>query len=280
MSPAGRAGAEVAADRAGVADLRRADGAGRLGQGRERAGRAVALEHLGVGEAGAERPTSSPSRSSPALQLRHPAKADDRRRAAVAEVDLDHEVGAAGEQMCVGPGVERVERVRQAGGSGDGGHGLPPGRAVSNVPAPECGHGSDRGLLVTGAELVATVDDERREIAGGWVAITGGRGQRRRRAGRPAAGGDDDAATRRLPGHRRGWSTPTTTSTRTSPARTARRCAAACSTGSPRSTRCGRRLDEEAAYLSAWVGLAELALGGCTTIDRPPLRPPRAAAAT
>ena len=26
-----------------------------------------------------------------------------------------------------------------------------------------------------------------------------------------------------------------------------------------------RRLDEEAAYLSAWVGLAELALGGCTT---------------
>jgi cytosine/adenosine deaminase-related metal-dependent hydrolase len=25
------------------------------------------------------------------------------------------------------------------------------------------------------------------------------------------------------------------------------------------------RLDEEAAYLSAWVGLAELALGGCTT---------------
>src|SRR6202035_3502072 len=25
------------------------------------------------------------------------------------------------------------------------------------------------------------------------------------------------------------------------------------------------RIDEEAAYLSAWVGLAELALGGCTT---------------
>ena len=33
-------------------------------------------------------------------------------------------------------------------------------------------------------------------------------------------------------------------------------------------------LDEEAAYVSAWVGLAELALGGCTTIDRPPLRAP------
>ena len=29
-------------------------------------------------------------------------------------------------------------------------------------------------LLVTDAELVATVDDARREIAGGWVAVTGG----------------------------------------------------------------------------------------------------------
>ena len=29
-------------------------------------------------------------------------------------------------------------------------------------------------LLITDAELVATVDDARREIAGGWVAVTGG----------------------------------------------------------------------------------------------------------
>ena len=29
-------------------------------------------------------------------------------------------------------------------------------------------------LLVRGAELVATVDDERREIPGGWVAVTSG----------------------------------------------------------------------------------------------------------
>ena len=33
-------------------------------------------------------------------------------------------------------------------------------------------------------------------------------------------------------------------------------------------------LDEEAAYVSAWIGLAELALGGCTTSHRPPLRAP------
>ena len=29
-------------------------------------------------------------------------------------------------------------------------------------------------LLVHDADLVATVDDGRREIAGGWVAVTGG----------------------------------------------------------------------------------------------------------
>ena len=29
-------------------------------------------------------------------------------------------------------------------------------------------------LLVRGAELVATLDDDDREIAGGWVAISGG----------------------------------------------------------------------------------------------------------
>ena len=29
-------------------------------------------------------------------------------------------------------------------------------------------------LLVHDAELLATVDDARREIAGGWVAVTGG----------------------------------------------------------------------------------------------------------
>ena len=37
------------------------------------------------------------------------------------------------------------------------------------------GEGDERvDLLVTGAELVATVDDERRELAGGWVAVSRG----------------------------------------------------------------------------------------------------------
>jgi hypothetical protein len=41
----------------------------------------------------------------------------------VAEVDLHHEVGAAGEQLRVREGVQRVERVLETQGSGDDGHG-------------------------------------------------------------------------------------------------------------------------------------------------------------
>ena len=37
-------------------------------------------------------------------------------------------------------------------------------------------------------------------------------------------------------------------------------------------------MDEEAAYVSAWVGLAELALGGCTTTTDDLYMHPRAAA--
>lgn len=117
-------------------------------------------------------------------------------------------------------------------------------------------------LLVAHAELLATGDDRRREIPGGWVAVTdglvsgvGGPGdepeadevvdasgclvtpglvnthhhlyQNLTRAYRPAlAGGLFEWLTTLYPL----WS----------------------------------RIDEEAAYLSAWVGLAELALGGCT----------------
>ena len=121
-------------------------------------------------------------------------------------------------------------------------------------------------LLVAGAELVATVDADRREIAGGWVAITDGAGQRAS-AARPTEppAARRTLSRRRLPGHARAWSTPTTTSTRTSPGPTRRRRAAASSAGCTTLYPLWARLDEEAAYVSAWVGLAELALGGCTT---------------
>ncbi len=119
-------------------------------------------------------------------------------------------------------------------------------------------------LLLTNADLIATVDPERREIPNGWIAVTRNR--------IVAIGGAADHAP-----------TPTTVES-----------AAGCLitpglinthhhiyqnlTRAYRPATTGvlfdwlttlyplwSRLDEEAAYVSAWVGLAELALGGCTT---------------
>lgn len=119
-------------------------------------------------------------------------------------------------------------------------------------------------LLLTNADLIATVDAQRREIPNGWIAITGNR--------IVAIGGVADQA----------------------PEATTVVSAAGCLitpglinthhhiyqnlTRAYRPATSGvlfdwlttlyplwSRLDEEAAYVSAWVGLAELALGGCTT---------------
>ncbi|MEY2464206.1 MAG: 8-oxoguanine deaminase, partial [Acidimicrobiaceae bacterium] len=119
-------------------------------------------------------------------------------------------------------------------------------------------------LLVTGADLVATVDDDRREIAGGWVAIDDGLVV--------ALGGPGDAA----PTGRDVLSaagclvTPGLINTHHHIYQNLTRSYRPAVNGSlfqwlttlyPR----WALLDEEAAYVSAWVGLAELALGGCTT---------------
>ncbi|MEZ5251384.1 MAG: hypothetical protein R2713_19865 [Ilumatobacteraceae bacterium] len=133
-------------------------------------------------------------------------------------------------------------------------------------------HEAPVDLLVAGADLVATMDVGRREIAGGWVAVTDGRVvgiggpgaeprarevlradgclvtpglvnthhhiyQNLTRSFAPALGGDLFDWLRTLYPV---WS----------------------------------RLDEEAAYVSAWIGLAELALGGCNHHHRPPVRAP------
>jgi len=118
-------------------------------------------------------------------------------------------------------------------------------------------------LVVSGAALVATLDAARTEVPGGWVAV---------RDGRVAAIGG--------PGHE------------PEAARVVRADGCLVTPGLVNThhhiyqnlTRAFRpatrsnlfwwltalypvwsRLDEEAAYVSAWVGLAELALGGCTT---------------
>ena len=119
-------------------------------------------------------------------------------------------------------------------------------------------------LVVTGAELVATVDDERRELAGGWVAIRGGLVQ--------AVGTSADP----VPSARRELRadgclvTPGLINTHHHIYQNLTRSYRPAVNGTlfqwlttlyPR----WALLDEEAAYVSAWVGLAELALGGCTT---------------
>ena len=146
----------------------------------------------------------------------------------------------------------------------------------TRLPAPD---GTPVDLLVAGADLVVTMDDDRREIAGGWVACAGGFVT--------AVGGPADAppAADRCCGptaawSRPAWSTRTTTSTRTSPGpilpATSSTLFDWLTTLYPR----WALLDEEASYVSAWVGLAELAVGRLHHLDRPPLRPPGRRAAT
>ena len=118
-------------------------------------------------------------------------------------------------------------------------------------------------LAVTGAELVVTMDDSRQEIAGGWVAITDGFV-----SGVGGPGEEPDAA-RRIDATGC-LVTPGLVNTHHHIYQNLTRSFAPALSGNlfhwlrtlyP----VWSRLDEEAAYVSAWIGLAELALGGCTT---------------
>jgi cytosine/adenosine deaminase-related metal-dependent hydrolase len=118
-------------------------------------------------------------------------------------------------------------------------------------------------LVVTGARLVATMDDDRTEIPGGWVAITGGFVTD---VGPP---GQELPATRVLradgclvtPGLINTHHHIYQNLTRSFRPAVNGDLFTWLSTLYP----VWARLDEEAAYVSAWIGLAELALGGCTT---------------
>jgi cytosine/adenosine deaminase-related metal-dependent hydrolase len=119
-------------------------------------------------------------------------------------------------------------------------------------------------LVVRDAELLATVDADRREIAGGWVAITDGMVS--------AIGGPADAvpAATRVISAAGCLVTPGLINTHHHLYQNLTR-AYAPMTGAPLFGWLQtlyprwRMLDEEAAYISAWIGLAELAVGGCTT---------------
>ena len=119
-------------------------------------------------------------------------------------------------------------------------------------------------LLVRGAVVVATTDHDRRELEGGWVAITDGLVE--------AVGGAHDAPpdAARVLDASGCLVTPGLINTHHHMYQNLTRSFRPAVNGSlfewlttlyPR----WALLDEEAAYVSAWVGLAELALGGCTT---------------
>ena len=119
-------------------------------------------------------------------------------------------------------------------------------------------------LLVDGAELVATLDADDREIAGGWVAIDDGLVTA---VGGPADERPTAARVLRAEGC---LVTPGLVNTHHHIYQNLTRAH-----GPALNTSLFRwlttlypiwaGLDEEAAYVSAWIGLAELALGGCTT---------------
>ncbi len=119
-------------------------------------------------------------------------------------------------------------------------------------------------LLVHDAELLATVDDARREIAGGWVAVSDGVVTA---LGGPA---DEQPAARERIDARGCLVTPGLVNTHHHMYQNLTRAYAPALTGGlfdwlvtlyP----LWARLDEEAAYVSAYVGLTELAMSGCTT---------------
>jgi cytosine/adenosine deaminase-related metal-dependent hydrolase len=119
-------------------------------------------------------------------------------------------------------------------------------------------------LLVRNAKLVATCDAAGRELAGGWVAVTGGviSGVGTSLNPEPAADEVLDAGGCLV--------TPGLVNTHHHIYQNLTRSYGPAVNGSLFSWLSvlyplWAGIDEEAAYLSAWIGLAELALGGCTT---------------
>src|SRR4051812_37142442 len=111
-------------------------------------------------------------------------------------------------------------------------------------------------LVVTGATSVATMDVERRELAGGWVAITDGFVSALGVGAPPPASETLDATDCLVtPGLVNAHHHLYQNLTRPPPAMTDKPLFGWLRSLYPR----WRALDTEAVYLSAWVGLAELA---------------------
>jgi cytosine/adenosine deaminase-related metal-dependent hydrolase len=117
-------------------------------------------------------------------------------------------------------------------------------------------------LVVANARCVATVDAERRELDGGWVAITDGLVSAIGTGPPPPATTVLDATDCLVtPGLVNSHHHLFQNLTRAFPPMTDKPLFGWLQSLYPR----WRGLDTEAAHVSAWVGLAELALAGCTT---------------
>ncbi len=130
---------------------------------------------------------------------------------------------------------------------------------MSPTPPP-----AQADLVVTGADLVATMDGHDREIPGGWVAITDGLVSA---VGGPA---DPQPPARKVLRAEGCLVTPGLINTHHHMYQNLTRSYKPAVNGSlftwlSTLYPLWAGLDEEAAYASAWIGLAELALGGCTT---------------
>ncbi|MBT5140136.1 MAG: 8-oxoguanine deaminase [Acidimicrobiaceae bacterium] len=132
-------------------------------------------------------------------------------------------------------------------------------------------------LLIRNAALVATVDADRRELAGGWVAVTDGLV-----SGVGSSTDPEPAATRVIdadgclvtPGLVNTHHHLYQNLTRAYTPMTSAPLFGWLQALYPLWT---AAIDEESEFLAAWVGLAELALSGCTTSsDHHYLHPPRA----
>jgi cytosine/adenosine deaminase-related metal-dependent hydrolase len=133
--------------------------------------------------------------------------------------------------------------------------------STARVPEPSQGPAD---LLVRSASLVATCDAARRELAGGWVAITDGM------VSAVGSAEDPQPSARRTLDAGGCLVTPGLINTHHHIYQNLTRSYAPVANGTLFEWLTGlyplwSGIDEETSYLSAWVGLAELALGGCTT---------------
>ncbi len=135
-------------------------------------------------------------------------------------------------------------------------------RSRSTQSQPDRGGDGRADLAIVGARCVATMDDARRELEGGWVTVTGGLITAVGTGDPPVASEVIDATDCLVtPGLINAHHHLFQNLTRAYPPMTDKPLFGWLQTLYP----LWRALDEESAFVSAWVGLAELALAGCTT---------------